>query len=113
MIRRPPRSTLFPYTTLFRALRAPVVAALRRAADLAARGAAPAVFVMVHSGIRNAGVAGVAKALAREWPEALVRSVEIEPGAAPDTVAGRIVAELVATEQTVEVSYATGRRHVL
>ena len=95
------------------ALRAPVVAALRRAADLAARGAAPAVFVMVHSGIRNAGVAGVAKALAREWPEALVRSVEIEPGAAPDTVAGRIVAELVATEQTVEVSYATGRRHVL
>src|SRR5437870_10152482 len=48
MIRRPPRSTLFPYTTLFRSLRAPVVAALRRAADLAARGAAPAVFVMVQ-----------------------------------------------------------------
>src|SRR5258708_29606625 len=26
MIRRPPRSTLFPYTTLFRSLRQPVVA---------------------------------------------------------------------------------------
>src|SRR5258708_30860103 len=28
MIRRPPRSTLFPYTTLFRSLRAPVPAFL-------------------------------------------------------------------------------------
>src|SRR2546422_7574841 len=28
MIRRPPRSTLFPYTTLFRSLLAPLVAAL-------------------------------------------------------------------------------------
>src|SRR5258708_40299329 len=32
MIRRPPRSTLFPYTTLFRS-RAPVEAAVLRAAD--------------------------------------------------------------------------------
>src|SRR2546430_8131229 len=28
MIRRPPRSTLFPYTTLFRSLRLPLVGAL-------------------------------------------------------------------------------------
>src|SRR3712207_8483734 len=28
MIRRPPRSTLFPYTTLFRSLEAPVIAFL-------------------------------------------------------------------------------------
>src|SRR5262245_64675361 len=30
MIRRPPRSTLFPYTTLFRSLDAPVRAAIAR-----------------------------------------------------------------------------------
>src|SRR5574337_2035401 len=30
MIRRPPRSTLFPYTTLFRSGRHPVVSSLRR-----------------------------------------------------------------------------------
>src|SRR2546430_4182420 len=33
MIRRPPRSTLFPYTTLFRSLREPVCAPRRRAGD--------------------------------------------------------------------------------
>src|SRR6266540_6041795 len=31
MIRRPPRSTLFPYTTLFRSLMSPVVARCRNA----------------------------------------------------------------------------------
>src|SRR3712207_9446449 len=31
MIRRPPRSTLFPYTTLFRSQKVTLVAALRRA----------------------------------------------------------------------------------
>src|SRR5258708_20728555 len=33
MIRRPPRSTLFPYTTLFRSLRKTAVDAVRRAED--------------------------------------------------------------------------------
>src|SRR6266540_6169216 len=41
MIRRPPRSTLFPYTTLFRSLsRVAAVSELRRAAGLARRPAA-------------------------------------------------------------------------
>src|SRR2546426_6921395 len=31
MIRRPPRSTLFPYTTLFRSLRDPTAKGIRRA----------------------------------------------------------------------------------
>src|SRR5256885_16434200 len=39
MIRRPPRSTLFPYTTLFRS--AEEQAALRRVATLVAGGAPP------------------------------------------------------------------------
>src|SRR5256885_11955946 len=37
MIRRPPRSTLFPYTTLFRSVRDDAVAGRRRAARLPAR----------------------------------------------------------------------------
>src|SRR2546425_12881368 len=37
MIRRPPRSTLFPYTTLFRSPGAPTRGALPRARDLCAR----------------------------------------------------------------------------
>src|SRR2546422_7106061 len=37
MIRRPPRSTLFPYTTLFRSLAAVAAVAQRRAAARAAR----------------------------------------------------------------------------
>src|SRR5260221_5224877 len=35
MIRRPPRSTLFPYTTLFRSIAGAVVAVLVEAAELA------------------------------------------------------------------------------
>src|SRR5258708_28865642 len=34
MIRRPPRSTLFPYTTLFRSNAADLVAGIKRIADL-------------------------------------------------------------------------------
>src|SRR2546430_13589825 len=42
MIRRPPRSTLFPYTTLFRSLRVPghrVAGAVRRLPQAVSRGA--------------------------------------------------------------------------
>src|SRR5690349_22692944 len=41
MIRRPPRSTLFPYTTLFRSARRPAVASGRRGRRRDARGPRP------------------------------------------------------------------------
>src|SRR5258707_4591311 len=41
MIRRPPRSTLFPYTTLFRSLGAPKRQPGRRRSAAAGRGAGP------------------------------------------------------------------------
>src|SRR3712207_7352797 len=69
MIRRPPRSTLFPYTTLFRSLEVPTIAAVNGAAigaglclalacDLryAARGAklgVPFVRLGMHAGMRS------------------------------------------------------------
>src|SRR2546430_12777720 len=37
MIRRPPRSTLFPYTTLFRSFRAEVAQSNERAAEMTGR----------------------------------------------------------------------------
>src|SRR3712207_7493118 len=43
MIRRPPRSTLFPYTTLFRARLDPTLLGVPRAAPEALRGGDPAV----------------------------------------------------------------------
>src|SRR2546428_5770685 len=42
MIRRPPRSTLFPYTTLFRSLTGPVPLGYGAAASLIAQVAVPA-----------------------------------------------------------------------
>src|SRR3712207_8499878 len=46
MIRRPPRSTLFPYTTLFRSL--PALRVLRGVADQVAQHLAQPVRVAVH-----------------------------------------------------------------
>src|SRR2546426_4184505 len=42
MIRRPPRSTLFPYTTLFRSIKADVRGSTQITEDLFARGLNPA-----------------------------------------------------------------------
>src|SRR2546430_5347394 len=44
MIRRPPRSTLFPYTTLFRSRRGPTRAARCRYCLPSCRGGAPPLF---------------------------------------------------------------------
>src|SRR5256886_9415169 len=56
MIRRPPRSTLFPYTTLFRSLRARHPEPDRAGGDLSpARGAARPLHVRVESGLSHEG----------------------------------------------------------
>ncbi len=95
------------------ALRAPVLATLRRASAMAAGATAPTAFLSVHAGIRNAALAGVAKALALEWPKALVRSVETEADAAADVIAEQVLGELARKGQPTEVSYASGSRQVL
>ncbi len=95
------------------ALRAPVMDAMRRAREMAAGGPGPTTFVTASTGIRNAGIAGMIKALAHEWPEALVRSVEMDTNAAPEWIAEQIFAELAFKDQPAEISYASGSRTVL
>src|SRR3712207_7478149 len=54
MIRRPPRSTLFPYTTLFRSVRGEGAAALRGARRAARGGEARAARGGLRAGARSA-----------------------------------------------------------
>src|SRR5690349_23686171 len=63
MIRRPPRSTLFPYTTLFRSLRAPVIDAADHGED---RGVAD------HVGV---GAGGREERQRRQPPEQVLRDI--------------------------------------
>src|SRR2546430_10448826 len=59
MIRRPPRSTLFPYTTLFRSLvgRGPVLAGLEAALDAALAGHGSLVLLTGEPGIGKTALA--------------------------------------------------------
>jgi len=52
---------------------------------------------------------GFAKALAREWPAAVVKVVDFEPDARPDAAAARLLAEARARDGVVEVGSAGGR----
>src|SRR5690349_23124180 len=57
MIRRPPRSTLFPYTTLFRSEHAPVQQVARRHRFHAARSARPDLEQAAAAGVGEIGEA--------------------------------------------------------
>jgi 8-amino-7-oxononanoate synthase len=94
------------------AFRTPVLELLRRAKECAET-KPPTAFVVAHSRLTNTGVTGVAKALAKEWPETMVRAIELPPAAPVDTVAQTLFNELLATDQTVEVTYTARRRQIL
>jgi NAD(P)-dependent dehydrogenase (short-subunit alcohol dehydrogenase family) len=59
------------------------------------------------------GVAGLVKSLAHEWPEVLVRVVDLDPTAAPADLAAQLFAELGDAEGPVEIGYPRGRRITL
>src|SRR3712207_9038952 len=104
MIRRPPRSTLFPYTTLFRSLAAtlPELPATRRARLSEAWGITPTEMAwLVNAGavvfVSDTVAAGASPADARKWwlgelaPRANDAGVELTDLAVPPAQ----VAELV------------------
>jgi acyl transferase domain-containing protein/NADP-dependent 3-hydroxy acid dehydrogenase YdfG len=55
-------------------------------------------------------VAGFTRAYRRERPEALVKVVDVETSAAPETVAEALVGEVLGDPGVVEIGYAEGRR---
>src|SRR6267142_4363447 len=77
MIRRPPRSTLFPYTTLFRSHPAPAVAGQHRDTEL---GIAVATREMGHAGELERFVEHAEHAVALEIDERYVGTQEIVAG---------------------------------
>src|SRR5258707_8397549 len=89
MIRRPPRSTLFPYTTLFRSADGPAQPADLRAADLPlqGRGGLPGLAERPAAAVRDAGRAG-ARAFGRA-PDPAVRAGRGGRGADPAGAGGR------------------------
>lgn len=73
--------------------------------------APPAAYVVVHHGVAGAGLAGFAKALCREWPDAFVKSIAVDPTADATALADQLYAELCGRDATVEVSWeGAGRR---
>jgi 8-amino-7-oxononanoate synthase len=93
-------------------LRKSVLALLRRIAEIGAGGLTPTAFVVAHSGIGSAGLAGMIKAKAREWPKSLMKAVEIAPGMPAYLIAETVFEELNGSSQDIEVSYVTGQRRV-
>lgn len=67
--------------------------------------AAPAGYVVVHRGLAGAGLAGFAKALAREWPEALVKSIAVGQPVDLEALGADLYAELCGRDATVEVAW--------
>src|SRR2546427_9225518 len=67
MIRRPPRSTLFPYTTLFRSLLATLAASLAVVAHHKMTHWGDTLLVLSPEHVRIPGDAGWTKAEVRRW----------------------------------------------
>ncbi|NYE15780.1 type I polyketide synthase [Actinomadura citrea] len=61
----------------------------------------------------GAGLGGLARTIAREYPEALVRALDVDTKDTPRAIAQRILAELLTAEAPVVVGHEGGRRNAL
>ena len=61
----------------------------------------------------NGGVCGLAKTLAREWPEVVSRVVDFDGSANADSMAGALLAELASNDPAPEAGRRDGRRFAL
>lgn len=61
----------------------------------------------------GAGLAGLARTIAREYPEVLVRALDVDTKDTPRAIAQRILAELLTAEAPVVVGHEGGRRNAL
>ncbi|HEV8323184.1 MAG TPA: aminotransferase class I/II-fold pyridoxal phosphate-dependent enzyme [Myxococcota bacterium] len=60
----------------------------------------------------QAALAGFAKSLAREWPDAVVKAIDLDPAGTPEKLAAQLVDEMRASDGAVEVGWAAGARRV-
>jgi acyl transferase domain-containing protein/NAD(P)H-dependent flavin oxidoreductase YrpB (nitropropane dioxygenase family) len=61
----------------------------------------------------GAGMAGMLKTVAREWPEVKVNYIDLDIGESADALASYLEEELLAENPLTEVSYHEGGRHLL
>ncbi|MEU9845500.1 SDR family NAD(P)-dependent oxidoreductase [Actinomadura sp. NPDC048032] len=61
----------------------------------------------------GAGLAGLARTIAREYPEMLVRALDVDTKDTPRAIAQRILAELLTADAPVVVGHEGGRRNAL
>jgi malonyl CoA-acyl carrier protein transacylase len=58
----------------------------------------------------HGGVVGLLKTVKVEWPEVKVKAIDLDPGESAATLANRMIAELQADDDLVEVGYEGSRR---
>jgi NAD(P)-dependent dehydrogenase (short-subunit alcohol dehydrogenase family)/acyl carrier protein len=58
----------------------------------------------------GAGLRGLARTMALEFPDTVVRAVDVDPGDGPREIAGQLLAELLAPRSPVVVGYRDGTR---
>ena len=63
-----------------------------------------------HDPLAAGGLAGLTKTMAKEWPAARVRCVDLDPGEDASALAAHLVAELGSEDDLVEVGWDRGAR---
>ncbi len=65
------------------------------------------------NGVAGVGLAGLVRTIAREYPDRLVRVVDVDPKDEPVDIAGHLLAELLTPGAPTVVGYAAGERVTL
>lgn len=63
--------------------------------------------------VTSAGIAGLTKSLALEWPEVTCKTVHLNLMETAQTLAGQLIQEMAADDQTLEVAYRRGNRLIM
>jgi NAD(P)-dependent dehydrogenase (short-subunit alcohol dehydrogenase family) len=59
------------------------------------------------------GITGLVKTIAVEWPEVQVKTIDFNAQEAPSTIASKLLQEITAEDEQVEVGYLNSRRLIL
>ncbi len=65
------------------------------------------------NGVAGVGLPGLVRTIAREFPDRLIRAVDVDPKEEPVHIAGHLLAELLTPNAPTAVGYAAGERVML